>query len=121
MPEYRLMRFRKAIEDVNVTIATYNDEFMGDQLVAPEMGIVAFDLECMVEASTWSASRRRRPGQCHAVAGCGKLMIVKLCVGMHVLPTQKLGVGMHVLPTPPGWNAPFSGGRFLCSSTGGER
>ena len=26
-------------------------------------------------------------------------MIVKLCVGMHVLPTQKLGVGMHVLPT----------------------
>ena len=26
-------------------------------------------------------------------------MIVKLCVGMHVLPTQKLGVGMHVPPT----------------------
>ena len=72
---------------------------MGDQMVAPEMGIMAFDLECMAEASTWSASRRRRPGQCHAAAGCGKLMIVKLCVGMHVLPTQKLGVGMHVLPT----------------------
>ena len=43
VPEYRFMRFRKAIEDVNVTIATYNDEFMGDQLVAPEMGIMAFD------------------------------------------------------------------------------
>ena len=43
VPEYRLMRFRKAIEDVNVASATYNDEFMGDQMVAPEMGIMAFD------------------------------------------------------------------------------
>ena len=37
------MRFRNAIEDVSALIATYNAEFMGDQLVAPEMGIMAFD------------------------------------------------------------------------------
>merc|ERR1712056_30999 len=36
------MRFRKAIEDVNVIIATYNDELMGDMQVAPEKGTVAF-------------------------------------------------------------------------------
>eukprot|EP00420_Gonyaulax_spinifera_P034039 CAMPEP_0197880216 /NCGR_PEP_ID=MMETSP1439-20131203/8071_1 /TAXON_ID=66791 /ORGANISM="Gonyaulax spinifera, Strain CCMP409" /LENGTH=824 /DNA_ID=CAMNT_0043499767 /DNA_START=152 /DNA_END=2626 /DNA_ORIENTATION=+ len=35
-------RFRKAIEDVNVIIATYNDELMGDVQVAPEKGTVAF-------------------------------------------------------------------------------
>merc|ERR1712127_601556 len=35
-------RFRKAIEDVNVIVATYNDELMGDQQVAPEKGTVAF-------------------------------------------------------------------------------
>jgi len=35
-------RFRKAIEDVNVIIATYNDALMGDVQVAPEKGTVAF-------------------------------------------------------------------------------
>ena len=43
VPEYRFMRFRKAIEDVDTASATYNDEVMGDQLVTPEMGILAFD------------------------------------------------------------------------------
>merc|ERR1712232_1344214 len=41
-PEDMYMRFRKAIEDVNVIIATYNDELMGDNQVAPEKGTVAF-------------------------------------------------------------------------------
>jgi len=41
-PEDMYMRFRKAIEDVNVIVATYNDELMGDQQVAPEKGTVAF-------------------------------------------------------------------------------
>merc|ERR1712207_7763 len=36
------MRFRKAIEDVNVIIATYNYELMGDIQVAPDKGTVAF-------------------------------------------------------------------------------
>merc|ERR1712127_276990 len=35
-------RFRKAIEDVNVIVATYNDVLMGDVQVAPEKGTVAF-------------------------------------------------------------------------------
>jgi len=35
-------RFRKAIEDVNVIIATYNDALMGDIQVGPEKGTVAF-------------------------------------------------------------------------------
>merc|ERR1712151_823234 len=35
-------RFRKAIEDVNVLIATYNDALMGDIQVGPEKGTVAF-------------------------------------------------------------------------------
>jgi len=41
-PEDMYMRFRKAIEDVNVIIATYNDELMGDVQVMPEKGTVAF-------------------------------------------------------------------------------
>jgi len=41
-PEDMYMRFRKAVEDVNVIIATYNDELMGDTQVKPEMGTVAF-------------------------------------------------------------------------------
>merc|ERR1712117_520780 len=41
-PEDMYSRFRKAIEDVNVIVATYNDELMGDQQVAPEKGTVAF-------------------------------------------------------------------------------
>merc|ERR1712013_883656 len=41
-PEDMYMRFRKAIEDVNVLIATYNDELMGDVQVMPEKGTVAF-------------------------------------------------------------------------------
>jgi elongation factor 2 len=41
-PEDMFMRFRKAIEDVNVIIATYNDELMGDIQVAPDKGTVAF-------------------------------------------------------------------------------
>jgi len=41
-PEDMYMRFRKAIEDVNVIVATYNDELMGDQQLAPEKGTVAF-------------------------------------------------------------------------------
>merc|ERR1712061_225718 len=35
-------KFRKAIEDVNVLISTYNDELMGDVQVGPEKGTVAF-------------------------------------------------------------------------------
>merc|ERR1712178_592560 len=41
-PEDMYTRFRKAIEDVNVIIATYNDALMGDVQVAPEKGTVAF-------------------------------------------------------------------------------
>merc|ERR1719411_1088238 len=41
-PEDMFTRFRKAIEDVNVIIATYNDALMGDIQVAPEKGTVAF-------------------------------------------------------------------------------
>merc|ERR1712100_430916 len=41
-PEDMYGRFRKAIEDVNVIVATYNDELMGDVQVAPEKGTVAF-------------------------------------------------------------------------------
>jgi len=41
-PEDMFQRFRKAIEDVNVIIATYNDELMGDIQVMPEKGTVAF-------------------------------------------------------------------------------
>jgi len=41
-PEDMFQRFRKAIEDVNVIIATYNDELMGDIQVSPDKGTVAF-------------------------------------------------------------------------------
>jgi len=41
-PEDMYGRFRKAIEDVNVIIATYTDALMGDVQVAPENGSVAF-------------------------------------------------------------------------------
>jgi len=41
-PEDMYSRFRKAIEDVNVIVATYNDELMGDQQVNPATGTVAF-------------------------------------------------------------------------------
>eukprot|EP00959_Pyramimonas_sp_CCMP1952_P055422 1158611-Pyramimonas_sp.AAC.1 len=41
-PEDMYQRFRKAIEDVNVIIATYNDELMGDNQVNPDKGTVAF-------------------------------------------------------------------------------
>merc|ERR1719386_298815 len=41
-PEDMYSRFRTAIENVNVIIATYNDAKMGDVQVAPEKGTVAF-------------------------------------------------------------------------------
>jgi len=41
-PEDMYCRFRKAIEDVNVIIATYHDELMGDVQVSPDKGTVAF-------------------------------------------------------------------------------
>ncbi|KAF4698354.1 hypothetical protein FOZ62_017639, partial [Perkinsus olseni] len=41
-PEEMYLNFRKCIEDVNVIIATYNDELMGDCQVYPEKGTVAF-------------------------------------------------------------------------------
>merc|ERR1712060_965251 len=41
-PEDMYGRFRKAIEDVNVIVATYMDNLMGDAQVAPEKGTVAF-------------------------------------------------------------------------------
>merc|ERR1712151_1462435 len=41
-PEDMYGRFRKAIEDVNVIVATYNDALMGDVQVMPEKGTVAF-------------------------------------------------------------------------------
>jgi elongation factor 2 len=41
-PEDMYSRFRSAIENVNVIIATYNDALMGDVQVGPEKGTVAF-------------------------------------------------------------------------------
>merc|ERR1711988_835950 len=41
-PEDMYSRFRQAIENVNVIIATYNDALMGDVQVAPDKGTVAF-------------------------------------------------------------------------------
>jgi len=41
-PEEMYSKFRKATEDVNVIIATYHDELMGDVQVGPEKGTVAF-------------------------------------------------------------------------------
>merc|ERR1712186_215379 len=41
-PEDMYGRFRKAIEDVNVIVATYMDQLMGDVQVLPEKGTVAF-------------------------------------------------------------------------------
>ena len=41
-PEDMYSRFRKSMEDVNVIIATYNDELLGDISVGPEKGTVAF-------------------------------------------------------------------------------
>mmetsp|Transcript_40249 Transcript_40249/g.74632 ORF Transcript_40249/g.74632 Transcript_40249/m.74632 type:complete len:837 (+) Transcript_40249:101-2611(+) len=41
-PEDMYTRFRKSMEDVNVIIATYNDPAMGEVMVAPEKGTVAF-------------------------------------------------------------------------------
>merc|ERR1711881_63964 len=41
-PEDMYSRFRRAIEDVNVIIATYHDELMGDVQVDPAKGTVAF-------------------------------------------------------------------------------
>jgi elongation factor 2 len=41
-PEDMYNRFRKAVEDVNVIIATYHDKLMGDVQVKPENGTVAF-------------------------------------------------------------------------------
>jgi len=41
-PEDMYQRFRNSIENVNVIIATYNDELMGDNQVLPELGTVAF-------------------------------------------------------------------------------
>merc|ERR1719468_319571 len=41
-PEDMYSRFRKAIEDVNVIVATYNDELMGDIQVGPEKGTGEF-------------------------------------------------------------------------------
>jgi elongation factor 2 len=41
-PEDMYGRFRKAIEDVNVIVATYHDKMMGDVQVGPEKGTVAF-------------------------------------------------------------------------------
>jgi len=41
-PEDMYIRFRKTVEDVNVIVATYEDEAMGDAAVWPEKGTVAF-------------------------------------------------------------------------------
>merc|ERR550514_1602494 len=41
-PEDMYNRFRTAIENVNVIVATYNDVLMGDVQVGPEKGTVAF-------------------------------------------------------------------------------
>ena len=41
-PEDMYLRFRNAVENVNVIIATYNDASMGDLQVRPEAGNVAF-------------------------------------------------------------------------------
>jgi len=41
-PEDMYCRFRTAVENVNVIIATYNDALMGDAQVTPEKGTVSF-------------------------------------------------------------------------------
>merc|ERR1712019_65273 len=41
-PEDMYSRFRKAVEDVNVIVATYQDNLMGDVQVSPDKGTVAF-------------------------------------------------------------------------------
>jgi elongation factor 2 len=41
-PEDMYLRFRKSIEDVNVIVATYRDELLGDVQVGPELGTVSF-------------------------------------------------------------------------------
>merc|ERR1712019_38203 len=41
-PEDMYSRFRKAVEDVNVIVATYQDNLMGDVQVKPDSGTVAF-------------------------------------------------------------------------------
>jgi len=41
-PEDMYNRFRRAVEDVNVIIATYQDNLMGEVLVEPSKGTVAF-------------------------------------------------------------------------------
>merc|ERR1719359_1501583 len=41
-PEDMYNRFRKAVENINVIIATYHDELMGDVQVSPDKGTVAF-------------------------------------------------------------------------------
>merc|ERR1711948_59884 len=41
-PEDMYGRFRKAVEDVNVIVATYQDTLMGDVQVSPDKGTVAF-------------------------------------------------------------------------------
>merc|ERR1711865_533255 len=41
-PEDMYGRFRRSIEDVNVIIATYQDDLMPDVLVEPSLGTVAF-------------------------------------------------------------------------------
>merc|ERR1719329_1411314 len=41
-PEDMYSRFRNALENVNVLVATYNDELMGDVQLAPGKGTVAF-------------------------------------------------------------------------------
>jgi elongation factor 2 len=41
-PEEAYQNFRNAVESVNVVIATYNDEVLGDVQVYPEAGTVAF-------------------------------------------------------------------------------
>jgi len=41
-PEDMYHRFRNSVENVNVIVATYADELMGDMQLAPELGTVAF-------------------------------------------------------------------------------
>ena len=41
-PEELYQAFNRAIESVNVVVATYSDEAMGDLQVSPEAGTIAF-------------------------------------------------------------------------------
>ena len=53
-PEDMYSRFRNALENVNMLVATYNDELMGDVQLAPEKALWQSVVACMAGVSTSS-------------------------------------------------------------------